>query len=239
MQQLTLFTGSSSRETGLKKRSNRIHNRARPQQASRWDLFEQATEPEKEMALLFLDIRNFTPLAEKHPAFDVIHIIKKLFSTFQNIIRIHHGRVIETNGDGLYAAFGFQPDIRKAVNEAVHAGRAILKMLEYLNTRTFEPNMGQRIEVGIGIHAGKVATGNLQIGQREHLVVMGYAVNIASRIQATTRVLNNNFVVSSEIYDKLDNVEVRRDPVTVNLKGAATSYTVYPIGCEYLEAAGV
>ena len=79
------------------------------------------------MALFFLDIRNFTPLVEKHQAIDVIHIVKKLFSRFQNIIRVHRGQIIETSGDGFYAAFGFDRGAKEAVNASVQAGMAILE----------------------------------------------------------------------------------------------------------------
>src|SRR4249919_3105774 len=61
---------------------------------------------EKELALMFLDIRNFTQFVESHPAFDVIHIIRKLFSSLQCSIENNKGKIVETTGDGLYAVFG-------------------------------------------------------------------------------------------------------------------------------------
>src|SRR4030095_4386452 len=48
---------------------------------------------EKELALMFLDIRNFTHIVESHPAFDVIHIIRKLFSSFQSRIENNNGKI--------------------------------------------------------------------------------------------------------------------------------------------------
>src|SRR5688572_17724033 len=104
MQQLTLFNNNTARKLEIPTKKRRKNGRPMQIGAARWDLWTQETEIEKDMALFFLDIRNFTPLVEKHQALDVIHIVKKLFSTFQNIIRIHHGRIIETSGDGFYAA---------------------------------------------------------------------------------------------------------------------------------------
>ncbi|HEX5170325.1 MAG TPA: adenylate/guanylate cyclase domain-containing protein, partial [Cyclobacteriaceae bacterium] len=114
MQQLTLFDEQypRGRRTSTRSRKNNKTKVSR----MRWDLWSQETETEKEMALFFLDIRNFTKLAEKHQATDVIHIVKKLFSKFQNIIRVYHGRIIETSGDGFYAAFGFDREVKEAVN---------------------------------------------------------------------------------------------------------------------------
>jgi adenylate cyclase len=232
MQQLTLFSKNISPSTPGRINHKRHRKNLRPEVVG-WDLWTQETEVEKELALFFLDIRNFTPFAEKHQAFDVIHFVKKLFSTFQNIIRIHHGRIIETSGDGFYAAFGFDRNIVEAVNASVDAGMAILKILENLNIKSFEKNLQQRIEVGIGIHVGKVATGNLPLGSKDHFVVMGYPVNVASRLQTATKELNNNFIVSSAVHRMLKTQPPTCKSLTVNLKGVKDSCEVYLIGKSY------
>jgi adenylate cyclase len=234
MQQLTLFGSNVSRS--LRGHSNKTFKKnARTQQkhAPAWDLWTQEPEAEKEMALFFLDIRNFTPLVEKHQAFDVIHIVKKLFSKFQNIIKVYHGQIIETSGDGFYAAFDSTLGVQEAVNGAVQAGMAILQTLESLNTHSFEKNLHQRINIGIGVHVGKVAIGNLQLGTKDHLVVMGYAVNVASRLQAATKELNNNFIVSSAVFNVLKNRSSNSSPITVNLKGVTEPCEVHLIGKPY------
>jgi adenylate cyclase len=234
MEQLTLFSNSPSHAL-RRTAGNRVRKNARRAQASgtRWDLWSQETETEKEMALFFLDIRNFTPLVEKHDAFDVLHIVKKLFSTFQNIIRVYHGRIIETSGDGFYAAFGIDRDVNEAVNSAVQAGIAILETLENLNKQSLEKNLRQRIDVGIGVHVGKVATGNLQLNSKNHFVVMGYPVNVASRLQAATKELNNNFIISSAVYRELKNPPVNSTPIEVNLKGVTDPCELHLIGRAY------
>ena len=234
MQQLTLFSNTVSHT--LRRATNKqLRKNVRKTQISRghWDLWAQETETEKEMALFFLDIRNFTPLVEKYQASDVIHIVKKLFSTFQNIIRIHHGQIIETSGDGFYAAFGFENNVTEAVNAAVNAGMAILETLENLNVQSFEKNLHQRIEVGIGVHVGKVATGNFHLGSKDHFVVMGYPVNVASRLQAATKELNNNFIVSSAVFKILRTPPLSSEPVTVNLKGVTGPCQLHLIGKPY------
>ncbi len=235
MQQLTLFSNTIShlRSQGKK----RLRKNVQPANTSsvRRDLWTQEieTETEKEMALFFLDIRNFTPLIEKYQASDVIQIVKKLFSTFQNIIRVHHGRIIETSGDGFYAAFGFEDKVMEAANAAVNAGMAILETLENLNTQSLEKNLGQRIDVGIGVHVGKVATGNLQVGSQDHVVVMGYAVNVASRLQVATKEFNNNFIVSSDVFKVLKNPPTDSKPIKINLKGVTNPCEVHLIGRAY------
>lgn len=231
--QLKLFTGHKTRyrRTGLTKRQSK--NKKPVLSQTGWDLWTQNTEVEQDMALFFLDIRNFTALAETHSASNIIYIIRKLFSVFQNIIRIHHGRIIETSGDGFYAAFGFDRDTKQAVHAAVQSGISILENLEILNKRSFEKNLHRKIEAGIGLHVGKVATGNIQIGSKDHMIVMGYPVNIASRIQAATKELNNNFVISSTAYQLLENPPGNKVTANVNLKGVTHPYQLHLIGKPY------
>jgi adenylate cyclase len=231
MQQLTLFSNTASRT--LRRTNKRLRKNASQVNGVRWDLWTQETEAEKEMALFFLDIRNFTPLIEKYQASDVIQIVKKLFSTFQNIIRVHHGRIIETSGDGFYAAFGFENNVQEAVNAAVNAGLAILETLENLNVQSLEKNLQQRIDIGIGVHVGKVATGNFHLGSKDHFVVMGYPVNVASRLQAATKELNNNFIVSSAVFNVLKNPPLTSKSVEVNLRGVTGPCQLHLIGKPY------
>ncbi len=233
MQQLTLFSKTVSQSMQVKTKKSRKSARLKPVTTTPLGLWSNETDTEKELALFFLDIRNFTPLVEKHRAADVIHIIKKLFSTFQNIIRVHHGKIIETSGDGFYAAFGFDQKTQEAANSAVKSGMAILKTLEKLNNESFEKNLRQRIDVGIGVHVGKVATGNLIIGSKDHFVVMGYPVNVASRLQAATKELNNNFIVSAAVFSMLTTPQLNSVPVTVNLKGVTNPLELYRIGNHY------
>ena len=233
--QLKLFSGkvSKSLRVGMRKRAVKSISSGTHNPISGWDLWSDGTDGEKEMALLFLDIRNFTPMVEGYQAHNVIHIVKKLFTSFQAIIQAHHGRIIETTGDGFYAAFGFDRHVKDAANDAVICGTAILRNLDIRNDSFFESS--HKIEVGIGIHAGKVATGSIQLGQENHTVVMGYAVNIASRIQAATKELNNNFLISSTVFQLLNSPPTNKPCVHVNLKGVKNSFPLHLIGKRYYD----
>jgi adenylate cyclase len=187
---------------------------------------------EKTMALLFLDIRNFTHIVEGHPAFDVIHIIRKLFSLFQSRIEYNKGNIVETTGDGLYAVFNDEEGKERNAQAAVRAAYAMLGDLETLNETYFIPYFEERIKAGIGVHIGKVVSGTVRVGSENHCVVMGYAVNIASRLQTATKELNNDLIVSSEIYDLLSDAPVLQ-PKSIVLKGVTNPLEVYSIGKPY------
>ncbi|MEJ1237084.1 adenylate/guanylate cyclase domain-containing protein [Chryseolinea sp. T2] len=222
--QLPLFMSPKPAIRGRKK-TNQIQSQA-------WDLWNQPAEPEQEMALMFVDIRNFTPLTGQFRPSDVLHLIGKLLSTFQRLVRNNHGRIIETTGDGFYAAFGFDGDIGRAVDDAVRAGSSIMRQLAVLNA-SGESQIGRKIEVGIGIHVGKVATGKISLNGYEHLLVMGHAVNIAARLQGATKQLNNNFLVSSVAFELLKQQPSESESAHLTLKGVDASLEVRMIGEKY------
>jgi len=187
---------------------------------------------EKELALLFLDIRNFTRIVENHPAFDVIHIIRKLFSSFQLRIESNKGKIVETTGDGLYAVFDHEFSSEQRAQSAVKAAYAMLEDLNTLNETYFIPHFEESIQAGIGIHIGKVVSGTVRVGTEDHSVVMGYPVNIASRLQNATKELNNEFIVSSNIYDLLADSTTQQSQSIV-VKGISNPLKVYLMGKPY------
>jgi adenylate cyclase len=190
------------------------------------------TGKEQELALFFLDIRNFTPFMETYLPFDVIHIMRRLFSLFRNAVEANSGRIIETQGDGFYAVFGFSTAIAAGVQQACNAGFQILKDIEVFNDNYMHKHFRHRFKVGIGVHSGRVITGNIGIGVNNNLTVMGLPVNIAARLQATTKDFNNSFVIS-EIAFSLLKEKPKNLLTTVQLKGIKDDMACRLIGESY------
>ncbi|HEX2607594.1 MAG TPA: adenylate/guanylate cyclase domain-containing protein [Flavisolibacter sp.] len=195
------------------------------------------TGEEKELALFFLDIRSFTPFVEAYLPFDVIHVMRRLFTLFRRCIEHYNGRIIETAGDGFYAAFGLKTSCRQAVNDACSAGMSILEEMKHFNEDYLEKHFNYHFDVGIGIHSGRVIVGNIGIGVNNNLTVMGLPVNIASRLQNATKACNNNFIISQEVAHALDHDYPGID-MEIELKGVKDKFGVRLIGSPFLDAAG-
>lgn len=192
----------------------------------------QTVGEEKQMALFFLDIRNFTPFIEHHLPFDVIHIIRRLNIMFSDIIVKHNGKIIEFTGDGFYAVFGFDEPIKEAVNNAYTAGKQILDALIGLNENYITKYFDHKIDVGIGLHAGKVIVGKTGIKDYNPYTVMGFPVNVAARLESATKELNNNFIISDYAYKFLG--EKNNAPQKqIKLKGVSKPFCVRLMGKGY------
>lgn len=187
----------------------------------------------RKLALFFIDIRNFTPFIEANLPFDVIHIMRRIFALFKNVIAQYDGEIIDTAGDGLYAVFGLNSRIKQAAESAVLAGLKILEDLKIFNNMYMRPYFNHTFEVGIGVHVGKVIVGNVGIGLSHNLTVMGFPVNIAARLQAATKELNNSFVISGIAYRLVKNPPYAVGESYLNLKGVSSAYEVKLIGKPY------
>jgi adenylate cyclase len=190
----------------------------------------QSIGREQELALFFLDIRNFTPFIEKHLPFDVIHIIRRLMKLFSDTIAMHNGRVVEYEGDGLYAVFGLEQDITRAIANAEKAGQKIIEEVRKLNSDYIEEFFDSKVEIGIGLHSGKVIVGEPGVNEQSSLTAMGFPVNVASRLESATKELNNNFIISDYTYNFLKRNDQGAEKKQIMLKGVSEPFNVRLLG---------
>lgn len=184
---------------------------------------------EKELVLFFLDIKNFTPFVETYLPFDVIHVVRRLFFIFDTIIHQLKGKIVETAGDGLYAVFGLETNVKEAADKAIEASKLIVEELSALNEDYLKKYFFTFFEVGVGIHVGKVIVGKVRIGDKYTESIMGIPVNIAARLQAMTRDLNNNIIISEEV-GRRSNASFTQPLTHLKLKGIDNDIAVYLVG---------
>jgi adenylate cyclase len=170
---------------------------------------------------------------EKHLSFDVIHITRRIFQIFKTAIETHNGKIIETAGDGLYAVFGFEDSLAKAVSHAVEAGLQILDNLSSFNDNYAIKYFNHSFDVGIGLHAGTVIVGNIGLGISNNLTVMGLPVNMAARLQEATKEVNNSFLISEYAFSYINDCTEKFPSSEINLKGISEMQKVFLFGKDY------
>lgn len=188
---------------------------------------------EQELVLLFLDIRNYTQLMEENPVYEVLYTIKQVLSEFTSVIHKYAGRVVEITGDNIYAVFGLEDRLEKASGDALKAAHQVFVVLNELNENEMFPQCASRLEIGIGIHAGRVIVGHSDLDSADRMTVTGLAVNIASRLQEETKVLNNNLLMSEQAYVLLGDSVSPSKPELVHLRGISAPVKVRLMGRPY------
>jgi adenylate cyclase len=168
-----------------------------------------AAGEERELAILFADIRGFTSFSEVLPPYDVIHVLNKYFHAVGQPITQFGGYIDNYMGDGLMALFGLSDEGESSVLRAVKAGLGMLDAVESLKPYLLNA-FGRAFEIGIGIHYGCAVVGSVGAIGRERVTAIGDAVNLASRIESANKGCGTRLLVSDAAYQQVaDLVEIR------------------------------
>lgn len=153
---------------------------------------------EKEITVLFTDLRGFTTLSEKRAPAEVLDFLNEYFTGMTAVIDKYGGVVDKYIGDAIMALFGAPlvlPD---------HAGRAVacaIEMIEVLekSNAAFQARGWPVIAMGVGIHTGRVVVGNMGSKDRLNYTAIGDGVNLASRLESVTKEFSVPIVVSEAV----------------------------------------
>jgi adenylate cyclase len=152
---------------------------------------------EREIAILFADIRGFTALAEGRLPYDVVFVLNRYFSAMGRAIESAGGRVDKFIGDGVMALFGIESSAQAGCRDALTAARLMSERLGELNL-SLRAELDFPLRIGIGIHCGPVIVGEMGYGTAAAITAIGDAVNTASRLENLTKTYDCELVVSEE-----------------------------------------
>jgi adenylate cyclase len=165
---------------------------------------------EREVTVLFSDIRGFTGLAEGLAPREVLAMLDDYFGRMAAIVKGHDGVVGKFLGDGLLAFWGVPDRIEDHAERAVRAARDMRRELIELNRHREREGLSP-IRIGIGIHTGRVAAGMLGGQLQSEYTVIGDAVNVASRIEGLTKDHEHDLLLSETTWGQLaDGTRARR-----------------------------
>jgi adenylate cyclase len=139
----------------------------------------------RQVTLLFSDIRGFTTLSENRSAQEVVSLLNRYFSRQVEVIFRNGGALDKFIGDAIMAIWGAPLD------DARHAEHAVGCALDMADTlEAFKKELGaagEDFDVGIGIHSGPAVVGLIGSEQRREYTAIGDTVNLASRIEGSTK----------------------------------------------------
>ncbi len=173
-------------------------------------------------SILFADIVNFTPFAQRLSPAEVVSVLDQLFSHFDTLVERHGLEKIKTIGDCYMAAAGIPEP------SADHARRAALLALDMqaaVSTSTVGDAVG--LELRIGINSGPVIAG--VIGSKRFLYdLWGDAVNTASRMESQST--SGEIQITRATYELLKDEFVCTRRGTIEVKGKGQMETWYLVG---------
>ena len=175
---------------------------------------------QKEMTVMFADIRSFTTLSENLTPEENFQFVNTLLSGLGPIIRAHNGFIDKFMGDGVMALFPNSAD------DAVQAAIEMQKnLLAFNQTRP----QSVKVRIGIGIHTGFLMLGTVGELQRMDGTVISDVVNAAARLETITKVFGCGIIISEETLHKLKSSFLHRSLGIVRVKGKRQAVAIYEV----------
>ncbi len=183
---------------------------------------------EREIAVMFADIRGFTALSEGRLPYDVVFILNRYFAAMGRAVESAGGRVDKFVGDGVMALFGVEEDAASGCRAALAAARLMSERLVELN-ESLSAELSEPLRIGIGLHAGPAIVGEMGYGDASAITAIGDSVNTASRLEGLTKDYGAELVVSMEVVTRagLALPGGRRDEIEIRGKREKLAITVF------------
>ncbi len=176
------------------------------------------------IAVLFVDIRGFTPMSEMLTPNQVVEILNRYLTLISRCILENGGTLDKFVGDAAMAFWGAplpQDDY------VMNAARAAMDMVNGSRTlsRELMEQYGRTVSFGIGIHAGEAVVGNIGSPQRMDYTAIGDTVNTAARLEANAP--KGTIYISRAVADALDG-RIRTTSLgsTIKLKGKQDGFEI-------------
>jgi adenylate cyclase len=150
---------------------------------------------EREICVLFADLRGFTRFAERRLPYDVVFFLNRYFETMGSAIERAGGITNQFTGDGVMALFGVDSGPEKGCRAAVDAALAMSRGLAEMSVGLAE-ELDESLRMGIGIHSGPAVVGRMGRGVAMYLTAVGDTVQVASRLQDLTKEYECQLVIS-------------------------------------------
>ena len=184
---------------------------------------------ERELCVLFADLRGFTGLSEQRLPYDVVFLLNRYFEAVGDAIDGAGGVTNQFTGDGVMALFGLEVGIEQGARQALSAAQAMQTAMQRLSADLHE-ELVTPLRLGIGIHSGPTVVGHMGRGVATYLTAVGDTVNTASRLQDQTKDYACELVISARVARQagVDVSGMRHEQITVRNRAEAIDIVIVP-----------
>ncbi len=184
----------------------------------------------KTMTFLFSDIRGFTPISEKYKGNPegLTKLINRFLTRMTDIIIENGGTIDKFMGDCIMAFWNAPLENTKHRESAINSAIQMTDALKDLNKELETEGLPQ-INIGIGINTGEALVGNMGSDQRFDYSVIGDAVNLASRLESSSKTLGKTIVIGEQTRHSIETVFPFEYIDSITVKGKTEEIKVYSI----------
>lgn len=180
----------------------------------------------KDIAVLFVDIRGFTTMSEKLKPDEVVEILNEYFDIITKAVFNNKGTLDKFIGDAAMAVFNSPFDLDDYVYRAVNTAKEIAEGSVALSERLKE-RFGRTVSYGIGVNCGEATIGNIGSRFRMDYTAIGDTVNTASRLESNAKA--GEILISDEVKNRLKDRIVTEPVGEIPLKGKQIGIFVHRV----------
>lgn len=189
---------------------------------------------EQEVTIMFCDLRGFTGMTQGRLTYDVVFLLNQFLGRMAETIEDTGGFVDKFMGDGIMAIFGMDRTVRDGARDAIAAARAMGGVLEALN-QSLREALPAPLSMGIGLHTGSAILGRIGVAPQSEtgiarLTALGETVNLASRLEAKSKELDVQVVLSAACAERAGlAARPGLEPMLAEIRGFSEPVPVYSV----------
>ncbi|MBR6094505.1 MAG: adenylate/guanylate cyclase domain-containing protein [Lachnospiraceae bacterium] len=181
----------------------------------------------RDIAVLFVDIRGFTPLSESLKPEQVVEILNEYLNLTTSSIFKNSGTLDKFIGDATMAVFNAPFDLKDYEMQALRTAKDIVSGAKALEKSCMD-RFGKKVAFGVGVNCGEAVVGNIGCDFRMDYTAIGDTVNTAARLEANAKA--GQVLISEYIYERVKDKGVKVEPIgEIPLKGKSKGVFVYQL----------
>jgi adenylate cyclase len=181
---------------------------------------------DKELSVLFSDIRGFTTLSESMEPQELVNHLNVYLTAMTDVILESEGTLDKYVGDEIMCFWGAP---LPQSDHALRACRSAVRQLEVLEELNAQWPENKRIHIGIGINSGKMTVGNMGSQGRMNYTLMGDNVNLGARLEGTNKTYGTTIIMSEYTYGLVKDHVIARELDNIRVKGKNRPVLIYEL----------
>ncbi|HEV3022466.1 MAG TPA: adenylate/guanylate cyclase domain-containing protein, partial [Pirellulales bacterium] len=190
---------------------------------------------DREVTILFSDIRNFSRLSEQLGPVDTFRLVRDVMDHLTQRIYEQNGTLVDYIGDGILAMWNAPADQPEHAVLACRAALAMFEDLPALNAK-WQVRLGSPIALGVGLNTGLARVGNTGSERRFNYAPLGHEVNLASRVEGATKYLGVPILITGSTQARLHGSFATRRLCRARLMGIESVVDLYELHAEGADA---